>query len=850
MDTQQQVYDDSGKVLSNQTYDDNGNPISSQPDQKDTRSLMDKIGDFTNKPFLPEGKEGTTADNYIKVPGFLGKVLEKIQGSDTLVLPSMGSLYENAARPLSSITGMLGLGLGGIESLFGENSPAGEATPYSENKTPEVVNEVPPTAKVIQPQKLLNNPIRGALPAQGETYSPTRFYQGRAGIADAQDNYQVDMADYIKLGDKSGASLTSDELTPSTGSMSALNAANLGKNIESFPSTVKNPFGSLLPSRLQPSRQFDTGSNLRASTLLPSAEESNLTYNDGGEVINPPKNELPFNSNQVDVVNRTLSQHEPEQLAKTIDSNPSTVGQRPIPDVLNSIPVEPVIPSDITTPRAGQATPTVDVGKWSANIKSADKILDDYESTAPISNAIRNAQDSRLPFINTSLKAMEPFLGSNNNENIVMFHALDGKIPMENLPESTAVKVEGLRNVLDTIHSGLPEDVGYLSDYITHMKDDPSFGQKTLWDYFYRKSHVLDEPLQTGDEGAIGNVNSPFTERRTGKLLSYSTDLPKALRAYVSSIAKKKFDEPAVEFAKSQLDSIPSTLPKVRAVAEAYIRNYTNYDAEGQLAKEFQDWSNAVANTYSRSYLDWNIPIHMLHLGEIPSSVFPELGSKYTAIGAKVFASNPAMLTRELGANGLLQGSVIPPSFRTIGERYQSTANFWNVAESVTKGIAYAGAKARAIDLGMSDKAATMKAIADTKDMTYTVDPARMAKGLTSQSNIAGGQVSSRVGQQFKGVPLKIIEQYSNIIKNVKNNPTKAARLAFGATLAAGGTAAGLHTLHLNPMNLLKPTVGGPFGDLMYTLAQHAIKGDLGAIIGDLAAWATPGGQQVKQLIK
>ena len=84
--------------------------------------------------------------------------------------------------------------------------------------------------------------------------------------------------------------------------------------------------------------------------------------------------------------------------------------------------------------------------------------------------------------------------------------------------------------------------------------------------------------------------------------------------------------------------------------------------------------------------------------------------------------------------------SVIPPAFQTAGERWQTAANFWNVAESVTKGIAYAGAKARALDSGMTDAQATMKAIIDTKDMTYTVDPSRMAKGLTSQSNVAGGE--------------------------------------------------------------------------------------------------------------
>jgi hypothetical protein len=478
---------------------------------------------------------------------------------------------------------------------------------------------------------------------------------------------------------------------------------------------------------------------------------------------------------------------------------------------------------------------------------SADKILDRYDSTSPISNGIRSAQDQMLPFINKSLTDMQQFLGNNQAENTTIFNALDGKIDPASLTPDLQQKVAGLRQQLDQIHAGLPGDVGYLNDYITHMKDSSPANQ-TLWGYYFGNKTPRDI-TQPGNPTAIGSVGTPYTETRTGALQDYSTDLPNVLRAYVSSIARTKYMDPAVEAAKAQLGQIPDTLPKVKAVADAYIRNVTNYDAEGQLASEFRDWSNAVANTYTRSYLDWNIPLHMLHLGEIPSSVFPELGAKYTAIGAKEFASNPAAMTREIGQNGLLQNQVVPPAFQTAGERWQTAANFWNVAEAVTKGIAYAGAKARALDSGMTPAQAVMKAIADTKDMTYTVDPTRMAKGLTSQSNIAGGQVASRVGQQFKGVPLKIVEQYSNIIANTASNPAKTAKLLFGAGLAAGGTAVGLHTLHMNPSNLLKPTVLGPFGDMITTVGNDLIKGNLAGAIGDTAAWVTPGGQQIKKVL-
>jgi len=865
MDADQQVYDDNGKPIPSkpQVYDDNGKPITASAPTEQRGLLsgledmyhglinnMSKSADASSSPagFQRFGERNAqTLQNTVQHP------LKTVAGAlgfnpDTIYTDYQNKNYGGLAGDVVPPVAMLGL-VGLLHGAITGDAPIGGMDSSPKVNVPDTafgnegVNPTPVKAPITVPLQLPEHRVAGYLPAIGETNSAPRFYAGPAGIADARLAYPYDIQDPAHPAPQSISSGEPGVQQPNDiGPIAAANRTSL--DIKD-PAQLNPAFRALVPERYSGIKTKPLGLQ---GFPKEGAVDVTQVYPYGGKVVDKPAGE--YDPNKIDVVNRQLSQHEPENIANIIDSNPQTRGQRPIPDIVNSTPVDPVVPSDITMPRAGMASPTVDVNKWVANIKSADKILDSYESTAPISSGIRGAQDRMLPFMNSSLKQMEPLLGNNATENTAIFNALDGKLDPATLSPDLQQKVSGLRQQLDAIHAGIPGDVGYLSDYITHMREGNAANQ-TLWGYFFGKKPIYD-PLQPGTPSALGDINNPFTEQRTGALQDYSTDLPKVLRAYVSSIARTKFMDPAVTAAKEQLTSIPDTLPKVKAVADAYIRNVTHYNAEGQLAKEYNDWANAVANTYTRSYLDWNVPLHMLHLGEIPSSVFPELGSKYTTIGARKFAMNPAATTREIASNGLLQNSVVPPAFQTVAERWQTAANFWNVAEAVTKGIAYNGAKARALDMGMSESQAVMKAIADTKDMTYTVDPSRMAKGLTSQSNIAGGQIASRVGQQFKGVPLKIVEQYSNIIKNTFDSPQKAAqtaRLLFGAGLAATGTVMGAHTLHMNPSNLLKPTVLGPFGDFITTVGNDLAKGDLAGAIGDTVAWVTPGGQQLKKVI-
>jgi hypothetical protein len=151
----------------------------------------------------------------------------------------------------------------------------------------------------------------------------------------------------------------------------------------------------------------------------------------------------------------------------------------------------------------------------------------------------------------------------------------------------------------------------------------------------------------------------------------------------------------------------------------------------------------------------------------------------------------------------------------------------------------------------MSDVDATMKAIQDTKNATAMVDPARNMRYFNPESNIAGGQMAI-LGKQYHQIPMKLIEQFSHAAADFKANPAKATRYVAGSTIAAAGAAAGLHTLHVNPLDSAKYLAGGwgQVGSVGLQVMKNLAKGDVASALGNIAAWVAPGGGTLKKAIK
>ena len=69
--------------------------------------------------------------------------------------------------------------------------------------------------------------------------------------------------------------------------------------------------------------------------------------------------------------------HTPEAISARINSVPGIVSGdvvKPSPQQINSAPVDPVLPTDLTIPRPGMATVTRDIGAIPAEFNSFDTI--------------------------------------------------------------------------------------------------------------------------------------------------------------------------------------------------------------------------------------------------------------------------------------------------------------------------------------------------------------------------------------------------------------------------------------------------------------------------------------------
>jgi hypothetical protein len=205
---------------------------------------------------------------------------------------------------------------------------------------------------------------------------------------------------------------------------------------------------------------------------------------------------------------------------------------------------------------------------------------------------------------------------------------------------------------------------------------------------------------------------------------------------------------------------------------------------------------------------------------------------------------------------GMLQGEIKPLAFKTPMERFDSAGYFLSSVEAMVKGVAYNGAKRKFLAEGLEPAQAELQAMRMTKDLTMTVDKARQMKGLSPESNYMGGEVGSRLGGQFKGIPLKIVEQYKDIAAALKDNPSQAQAWVKMARMLAGGGAAGIGTqqlgvklFHVHPSSLLPSAVLGPAAPMMTKIVTDLAGGNWQKAAFDTAMWALPGGNNLKQLL-
>ena len=564
----------------------------------------------------------------------------------------------------------------------------------------------------------------------------------------------------------------------------------------------------------------------------------------------------------------------PEKTGELLDQNPAVKnGDIPKPpiDVINNAPVNPNFPTDLTIPKPGAARPN-GISLIESNLASPHIVLEQHPETQGVVRPILDANDKKLQWITSTLREGEQFVKGLNKQDRVRFsQLLDKGITDENITKLGASpnlveRVQLMKNLLDAVHENFPKginegvDVGYLENYFTHMKKQEPNSIGSILKYYFGSEELPTDVNSTVEgplfEQSTGHPDSPFVKTRTDKLSESQIewDINKVFPAYIQSAARVIFDKPAVKQATEALRDVPES--NLKDLATWYIKNYSGYDAEKNLHGAWNKVATSLANITARSFIDFNLPLHMLHAGELPANIWPDLGTKYTAYGMKQVATRPLTTWNEIARLGMLQGELKPFTFKTPGERWQSMAYFFNAVERYVKGVAYNGAKRMYLDQGLDENQATLKAIQKAKDLTLTVDPARQMKGLSPESNIMGGEIGSKLGSQFKGIPMKIVEQYVRIANNLVKNPKQAnswlaaTRLLAGAGAAMGATSMGAHMFHVNPSSLAKTTAFGPFGTAAGLVMSDLMKGNYQQALMDTAAWAIPGGNTGKKVLK
>lgn len=746
---------------------------------------------------------------------------DQVLGPGLSKFPGVETASKAIENKLINTGNYWGGALGGALGYLGDMLSTGVDPRTAGVKTPEpqlIASDISPFKGVINKDIQLPVQPKGLPPAPQSVVNPTRFISGEAGIADVKQPYQIDL----------GA------VNPRIGQQNA---------------------GTILPREVEGVNQIPP--QLAANQGLSIGQPAAVNAEDA-------------------LLRRT------QQLTKDVSGNyPKEVGDYQLPTAEKVARVQEQIPAvkngDVSKLPIDQAVTTATpespvppsgaargINIYESNLNSAHKVLLDHPETVDVATPILEAYDKKQQWLRATMQEVSQYTKDlGKNDRIALGRILDGE-------SSTNVQLNQrasqIRNILDTIHAQFPEgvapegkDVGYLDNYFTHIAKDDEGISAILKYYFGDLNPFKRETLQTtgsglGDmyERGLGSPSSPYIEPRSGNLTDLEYNVNKVLPAYIESAARVIFDRPAVDAAKQALKKVPDN-SMLKELGEWYVKNYTRYDAEAELHGAWNKLANRLASITAHSVIDFNAPLHMLHLGEIPANIFPELGAKYTALGIKNVATKPFGTWSEMARLGLLQNEIKPFSFRTPMEKWQSAAYFFNYVESLVKGVGYNGAKQKFLDMGMNADEASKRALQLAKDMTLTVDPARQMKGFSPESNIMGGEIGSRLGGQFKQVPMKIVEQYQRYAQAALQNPKEFNRWStmvktvLGAGTAYAGAQAGAHTFHLNPSSLFNMTALGAFGSAANDIIRDLKGGNWQKALIDTGAWAVPAGRNIQK---
>lgn len=782
--------------------------------------------------------------------------------SDTSLLPEIKhepetysggvakSLYDNFVRPAVSESGVFSSIAGGIKRI--------------PRIDPAKIEEMLAAGKAANKLAGFAQDERLALPPKGETGKT--FYNGPSGTTQSDKLYPIDTAPQTpRIGQTDAGTILPRE-TEGLSNLDPITAANRGTKLGDIQSIDKSSPAGVLRSL----EKVKSGEPIK----MPVRDDQIGDITGGQGNIGDPS--LPYQTESA----VRKGKFKPQTFVPDTPENGSTIGSTE----LKSTAIEKVSKQNNTkgVPTPGQAVSnglddtgttqhSKDINLFRAEFGSVDKTLSSRPDTKPIAEGIIGAADQKAKWIATTERQLaEITKGLSKGDLITLGDAVDKGIAAHGTSPDLINRARLIKAEMDKIHSELklPEgmNIGYIKNYLAHIdklpEDDLKNGIKQIWEYHIGKPFKdIFTSNELGVEGngvkdyyekGLGNPDSPFRKPRGVGSDDIELNINKVLPAYIESIARLKFDRPAVDLAKQTLASLsdkdiygePS---KLKELAGWYIKNYTRYDAMPGLTAGWNDFTNKVMRTTGRSMLGFSTGLQTLHLARIPANLWPELGTKYTLEGIKQLVANPKAAYQEAASLGLLQNEVRPWNFKTPMQKVDSILSFFTAADFLDRSIGYHGFKKMFMDQGLDETKASAQALAKSKDVSLLVDAARPIKSFNPEGGPAGS--AWRLATQFKQVPIKIIEQYAGIVAKAKQDPKTAARMVAGVGLAVAASEAGLHTFHISPKQAAIQ-MGGAVGTVVNSVVRDLAKGDIVSALKKTTLWLTPGGMSVERQLR
>lgn len=301
----------------------------------------------------------------------------------------------------------------------------------------------------------------------------------------------------------------------------------------------------------------------------------------------------------------------------------------------------------------------------------------------------------------------------------VIFQYLDGKekevVPfMSTTEQEVAQEIRAyLKTWADRLK--LPED-NQISRYITHIFErSPGAPMKETFDDPELALIMNRQPA--------GSVYDPFLQKRVGKQ-DYIEDVWRALDAYVKRASRKEAMDPALEtianMAKS-LDSetykyVTSLTHRVNMRPTEIEQAMDSFLKQTPIGHRFTDRPTAfitrsIRQLFYRGTLGLNVSSALRNLTQ-GANTYAKLGEKYTVVGyAKLFNNMVTRNLDELYAQNILSDELVQDRNMGVMKKGMQRVDkglfaLFEVAEKINRGAAYWGAKAQAIDKGLSEEQA------------------------------------------------------------------------------------------------------------------------------------------------